>query len=130
MARRNAIVKRLPGTSQYFSLSLLSHPPPCLFSLFVCMVTAVEALGVASVVCCDKTGTLTRNEMTVALLHAAGSEQSAVVTGSGYDPSMGEVLVGGVRADVNVHRHLTNLLTVGSLCNNARSAEFHSRLSN
>ena len=51
MAGRNAIVKKLPG--------------PCLLKCVLVIATAVEALGSATVVCSDKTGTLTENQMCV-----------------------------------------------------------------
>ncbi len=57
MARRNALVRKLP---------------------------AAETLGCASVICSDKTGTLTRNEMTVVRLSTGGRRYR--VTGAGYDP--------------------------------------------
>ncbi|MCR6650745.1 MAG: HAD-IC family P-type ATPase [Cellvibrionaceae bacterium] len=60
MARRNAIVRRLP---------------------------AIEALGSVSVVCTDKTGTLTRNEMMVA--SALLAQRALTVTGTGYAPDGG-----------------------------------------
>jgi magnesium-transporting ATPase (P-type) len=58
MSRRNAVVKRL---------------------------VSVETLGSASVICTDKTGTLTRNEMTV--VEIATASGSAAMTGSGYEPN-------------------------------------------
>ena len=58
MARRNVIVRKL---------------------------AAVETLGSATVICTDKTGTLTKNEMTVRALITAGGRVS--FTGAGYDPA-------------------------------------------
>jgi magnesium-transporting ATPase (P-type) len=89
MAQRNAIVRRLP---------------------------AIETLGSVSVICSDKTGTLTRNEMMAATLTAA--EHIYSVGGDGYAPE------GAIRwcdADVNPTDHaiLTEFANAAGLCNDA-----------
>jgi Ca2+-transporting ATPase len=60
-------------------------------------LAAVETLGSTSVICTDKTGTLTRDEMTVRRLYVAG--QFVDVTGSGYAPD-GQFHTGGVALEV------------------------------
>jgi len=89
MARRNAIVRRLP---------------------------AIETLGAVSVICSDKTGTLTRNEMSVVTL--ALPERALTVEGEGYAPegcirSQGEIL------DPETEPRLPDLARVAALCNDA-----------
>jgi len=76
---------------------------------------AVESLGATSVICTDKTGTLTRNEMTVVRLFTPAGEYG--VTGIGYAPE-GEVTpaVGPPREDPR----LVDLIRCGALCNEAR----------
>ncbi len=75
---------------------------------------AVETLGCASVICSDKTGTLTRNEMTVRKLWVNG--QTIDVTGVGYRPE-GEFYVNDRILDPQNDTHLQTLLRISVLCN-------------
>ncbi|MFH5183032.1 calcium-translocating P-type ATPase, SERCA-type [Paenibacillus sp. TAB 01] len=77
---------------------------------------SVETLGCASVICSDKTGTLTQNKMTVTHLWVGG--EILEVTGDGYDPR-GDILQNGKSADIRNNQMLRRLLQVSVLCNNA-----------
>jgi magnesium-transporting ATPase (P-type) len=80
-------------------------------------LSSVETLGSASVVCSDKTGTLTRNEMTIEKVVTASGEID--VTGSGYRPE-GELLVDGRPLDDNILLdEVRAVLGGGSLANDA-----------
>ena len=94
MARRNVIVRRL---------------------------SAVETLGAATVICTDKTGTLTKNEMTVRALVTAGGRVD--FSGSGYD-ARGEVLASGQPVADPAHTHeIERALSAGFVSNNAELVE-------
>jgi len=90
MARENCIVRRLP---------------------------AVETLGCTSVVCSDKTGTMTKGEMTVQRIYV--NDKALKVTGVGYEPQ-GEFLFEDEKLDPTKEKELYTLLKAATLCNDAK----------
>jgi P-type Ca2+ transporter type 2C len=77
---------------------------------------AVETLGSTTVICTDKTGTLTKNEMTVT--HIALNGDQLNVTGSGYE-LQGTFRNSRGAVDVRENDHLMLALQIGALCNDA-----------
>lgn len=89
MAKRNSIIRRL---------------------------SSVETLGSSTIICTDKTGTITRNEMTVREIWIAGTKIN--VTGEGYIPE-GEFKINGQKISLLDDELLNLLIKAGTLCNDS-----------
>jgi len=89
LAKRNALIRRL---------------------------ASVETLGSTTVICSDKTGTLTKGEMTVRKIYV--NNKVIEVSGTGYEPK-GEFRQSGEKIDPKNHQGLESLLKIGVLCNNS-----------
>ncbi|MDO9121016.1 MAG: HAD-IC family P-type ATPase, partial [Anaerolineaceae bacterium] len=79
-------------------------------------LSSVETLGSTTIICSDKTGTLTQNEMTVTSIWVDG--QFVEVTGQGYAPQ-GEFKVDGNKVDLSLYPAVKSALWVGALNNDA-----------
>lgn len=90
MAQRNAIIRKL---------------------------SAVETLGSTTIICTDKTGTITKNEMTVKVVY--DGHHVFEVTGSGYDPE-GEIFYDWKPVKQESLQRLHIILRIGMLCNESR----------
>jgi len=83
-------------------------------------LSSAESLGATTIICSDKTGTLTKGEMTVRRIYNGG--EVFEVAGVGYEPK-GEFSSGNNPFDPEGDKDLSLLLTIGALCNNATLEE-------
>jgi magnesium-transporting ATPase (P-type) len=97
MAKRNAIIRRLP---------------------------AVETMGSVSTICTDKTGTLTRNELCVQDVITA--EHTYQVSGTGYGPK-GELYLNEAPFPIEEHPNLMTAIRAGTLCNDAEISHYNNQ---
>jgi Ca2+-transporting ATPase len=96
MVKRHALVRKLPS---------------------------VETLGATTIICSDKTGTLTRDEMTVRNIYVDG--RMFEVTGAGYEP-VGDFLDGDTKIKPEENTTVGNLLIISALCNDSELVDENS----
>ena len=88
-------------------------------------LSSVETLGTTSVICSDKTGTLTQNQMQVMRMWAG--RKSWQVTGQGFDPVGAFVDADGNETDASAEPNLKAMLSISAYCNDARLVEVDGR---
>jgi Ca2+-transporting ATPase len=86
-------------------------------NMLIKKLAAAESLGAATVICTDKTGTLTKNQMTVTDIYSDG--KTIKVSGSGYD-LIGDFTLDGKPYDA---KKIDLLLRIGVVCNDAKISE-------
>ena len=77
-------------------------------------LSAVETLGCTTVICSDKTGTLTQDQMTVRRIYVSG--KLVDVTGAGYEPK-GEFQIGGKMVNITSDSTVQTMMKINVLCN-------------